>query len=356
MNWYNPQSEPFKLSGFPFYEKEWVYRRLPMSQALGIPDAVYGLADETAGGQIRFHAKFKELSLQVSRMAKPGFFDHVKSPHLAEVTRGAFDLYLSKDGKDFIFYDVSKNMTNDPKHYVRKLVSLEEPEEFDVLLNFPLYGGIDKVLIGLDDEAEVSAPWHRFKDDKKLVIYGSSIQQGACASRPGMGMSNLLSRWLNREVYNLGFSSSGKAEPEMAHIIADIPDTAALIISVEGNCPDSQWLDEKVRGFLEIYRQKKPTTPVILLPFIVSGLFALTPAKLRRRMTDRAIQQKIVEERRAAGDENIYCLLQEDDVEREMDGNSMWHEITVDGLHYSDLGFYWTTKPVYRFLKEKMGL
>ena len=116
MNWYNPQSEPFRLSGFPFYDKERVYRRLPMSQALGIPDAVYGLADETAGGQIRFHAKFKELSLQVSRMAKPGFFDHVKSPHLAEVTRGAFDLYLSKDGKDFIFYDVSKNMTNDPKH------------------------------------------------------------------------------------------------------------------------------------------------------------------------------------------------------------------------------------------------
>lgn len=73
-------------------------------------------------------------------------------------------------------------------------------------------------------------------------------------------------------------------------------------------------------------------------------------------MADRAIQQKIVADRRAAGDENIYCLLQEDDVEREMDGHSMWHEITVDGLHYSDLGFYWTTKPVYRFLKEQLGL
>ena len=356
MQWFSPQSEPFRLYGFPFYDKERVYRRLPMSQALGIPDAVYGLADETAGGQIRFHAKFKELTLQVSRMAKPGFFDHVKSPHLAEVTRGAFDLYLSKDGKDFIFYDVSKNMTNDPKHYSRKLVSLEETEEFDVLLNFPLYGGIDKVLIGLDDEAEVSAPWHKFKDDQKLVIYGSSIQQGACASRPGMGMSKLLSRWLNREVYNLGFSSSGKAEPEVAQVVAGIPDTAALIISVEGNCPDSQWLDEKVRAFLEIYRQKNPTTPVILLPFIVSGLYALTPAKLQRRLRDRAIQQKIVADRRAARDENIYCLLQEDDVEREMDGHSMWHEITVDGLHYSDLGFYWTTKPVYRFLKEQLGL
>jgi len=94
---------------------------------------------------------------------------------------------------------------------------------------------------------------------------------------------------------------------------------------------------------------------VILLPFIVSGLFALTPAKLQRRMTDRAIQQKIVADRRAAGDENIWCMLQEDDVERDMDGHSMWHEITVDGLHYSDLGFYWTTKPVYRFLKE-LGL
>lgn len=356
MQWFNPQSEPFRLYGFPFYDRERVYRRMPLSQKLNLPDAVYGLADETAGGQIRFHAKFKELTLQVSRMAKPGFYDHVKSPHLSEVTKGAFDLYLSKDGKDFIFYDVSKNMTNDPKHYSRRLVSLEEAEEFDVLLNFPLYGGIDKVLIGLDDEAEVSAPWHKFKDDKKLVIYGSSIQQGACASRPGMGMSNLLSRWLNREVYNLGFSSSGKAEPEVAHVVAGIPDTAALIISVEGNCPDSQWLDEKVRAFLDIYRETNPTTPVILLPFIVSGMISLTPARYERRMRDRAIQQKIAADRRAAGDEHIWCLLQEDDVEREMDGHSMWHEITVDGLHYTDLGFYWTTKPVYKFLKEQLGL
>lgn len=356
MQWFNPQSEPFRLHGFPFYDQERVYRRMPLSQALGIPDAVYGLADETAGGQIRFHAKFKELTLQVSRAAKPGFFDHVKSPHLAEIVRGGFDLYLSQDGKDFVFYDISKNMSNDPKHYSRKLVSLEAAEEFDVLLNFPLYGGIDKVLIGLDDEAEVSAPWHRFADDKKLVIYGSSIQQGACASRPGMGMSNLLSRWLNREVYNLGFSSSGKGEPEMAEVIAGIENVAALIISIEGNCPDSQWLDEKLRAFLEIYRQKHPVTPVIIMPFILTGLYKLNPKFYERRMRDRAIQTKIVEDRRAAGDENIYLHLQDSGIEREMDGISVWHEATVDGLHFTDLGFYWTTKATYDFLKNEIGL
>ena len=356
MQWFNPQAEPFKLSGFPFYEKEKVYRRLPLSEALGIPDAVYGLANETAGGQIRFHAKLKELTLQVSRAAKPGFFDHVKSPHLAEIVRGGFDLYLSRDGKDFAFYDISKNMTNDPKHYSRKMLTLEEPEAFDILLNFPLYGGIDKVLIGLDDEAEVSAPWHTFKDDKKLVIYGSSIQQGACASRPGMGMSNLLSRWLNREVYNLGFSSSGKGEPEMAHLIAGIENVAALIISIEGNCPDSQWLDEKLRAFLEIYRQKNPTVPIIIMPFILSGLYKLNPKLYARRMRDRVIQTKIVEDRRAAGDDNIYLHLQDDGIEQEMDGISVWHEATVDGLHFTDLGFYWTTKATYNFLKQEIGI
>ena len=356
MIWYNPRQKPFRIDGFPYYNKEEAYRRMPLSRELGMPDAVYRLADETAGGQIRFHARFKELTLQVSRMEKPGFFDHVKSPHLAEVTKGAFDLYLSKDGKDFIFYDVSKNMTNDPRHYCRKLVTLEESGEFDVLLNFPLYGGIDEVLIGLDDEAEVSQPWHRYQGEKKLLIYGSSIQQGACASRPGMGMGNLLSRWLNREVYNLGFNSSGKAEPEMARIIGDIPDVAALIISVEGNCPDSQWLDEKLRAFLEIYRQKNPDTPVLLLPFVISGLYALTPSKLQRRMTDRAIQQKIVEDRRAAGDRNIYLHLQDNGIQREMDGVSIWHEATVDGLHFTDLGFYWTTRETYLFLKNQLGL
>ena len=78
MKWFNPQCAPFQISGFPFYQQEQVYRRMPLCTQGYIPDAVYGLADETAGGQIRFHGKLKKLTIQVSLAGKPLFFDNLK--------------------------------------------------------------------------------------------------------------------------------------------------------------------------------------------------------------------------------------------------------------------------------------
>ena len=132
MKWYNPQTEPFQISGFPFYKEDMVYRRMPLAGEGVLTEAVYRLADETAGGQIRFHAKLKTLSIQVSLASKPGFFAEVKSPHLSWTTRSSFDLYLSKDGKDYVFYGVAtKGVGPDEKFYTHKFLELDEEEEFD---------------------------------------------------------------------------------------------------------------------------------------------------------------------------------------------------------------------------------
>ena len=356
MKWLDPQCDPFRISGFPFYEKEQVYRRMPLDATGYVPNAVDGLANETSGGQIRFHGKLKELTIQVELAAKLGFFDHIPGPHLATTTRRSFDLYLSKDGGEYIFYDVAKGFFEGDKTYTRRLLRLQEEAEFDFLLNFPLYGGVDKIMIGVDDEAEISAPHYQFRTDKKIAIYGSSIQQGACASRPGMGLSNILSRWMDTEFYNFGFNSSGKAEPEVAEIISQVPDLSALVISIEGNCPDGVWLDEKLRKFLEIFRTRYPQLPVMILPFIVSGQEFLKPESFEKRMAYRQIQQKIVDDRKAAGDDNIYLLLQDDAMQQQFRDHSVWHECTVDSLHYTDLGFFWVAQQLYSFLRDTLGL
>ena len=355
MKWFNPQTEPFQIFGFPFYKQDRVYRRMPLSGEGVLPDAVYHLADETAGGQIRFHAKMKALSIQVSLAAKPGFFAHIKAPHTARVTCDSFDLYLSKDGKDYIFCDVSKGMGPQENFYTRNLLEFDEEQEFDVLLNFPLYGGVDKILLGVNEAAEISAPWYHFKDERKLVVYGTSIQQGASAGRPGMCMSNLLSRWLDREVYNLGFNSSGKGEAEVAHVIAGIEEMAALILCIEGNCPDGEWLNNKLREFLRIFREKQPKTPIVIMSHMKSGRDMLHPELLEERMKNRKIQQQIVEDHQVAGDRNIYLYIQDVNTQ-EVKEHSVWHECTVDGLHYNDLGFYWITERLCDFLREKLEL
>lgn len=353
MKLYNPQTEPFQISGFPFYSRDKIYRRMPLSPCWPLPEAVDGLADETSGGQIRFHARLKKLSIEVSLAAKPLFFENgPASPHMPLVTKAGFDCYVSADDRDYVFAGVAKGYREGERFYRYTFFELEEATEFDILLNFPPYGAVDKILIGLDDEAEISAPHMRYIDDRKIVIYGSSIQQGGCAGRPGLAPANLLSRWSGREVYCLGFNSSGKGEAEVVRTIAQIENPAALVVSIEGNCPTAEWLDEKLRALVPIYREKHPETPIVLLPFAFGGIDVLCPKLGAERRRRREIQERIVADLNRAGDTNVYLLSQDDALEREFEGCSVWHEATVDGLHPNDIGFYWCTKALYVFLKK----
>ena len=69
---------------------------------------------------------------------------------------------------------------------------------------FPLYGGIAEFALGLDPDARIEAPTP-WRDPRPLVVYGTSVTQGGCASRPGMSPTNLLSRRWNVPVLNFGF-------------------------------------------------------------------------------------------------------------------------------------------------------
>lgn len=356
MKWYNPQKAPFKLSGFPFIEEDGVYRRMPLRPRCELPEAVYYLADETAGGQIRFHGKFKQLTLRVSLASRPRYFDlktKNKAPHLAATTKFGFDVYASQNGGEYEFIATTTSFYEDDLYYESTPIKTEAGVEADFLINFPLYGAVDKVLLGFDDEAEITVTGKDFVDEKRIIMYGMSIEQGACASRPGMCDSNILSRWFNREVINLGFNSSGKCEAEVAEVISDIDNVAAITVSTDGNSPDEVWLDEKLREFIRIYRIKHPKTPIIVTPSI-DGLrdFILKEEhEFRVKMVEA--QERVVRDLRAAGDENLYLLHEGREVMGEsFEGHSLWHECLVDGGHKTDLGFLWSAKSLYKLLSK----
>jgi len=352
MKWYNPQSEPFKIYGLPFYETDKLYRRLPSAPKRALPEAVDGLANETAGGQIRFHAKLKELAIQVSVASKKLFFDGYDAPHLSTTSKIGFDFYASVDGGDYIYITTATDFNESNLYYESKLLNLDEETEIDVLLYFPLYGAIDKVMLGFDDEAEISIHQKTFKTDKKLVIYGGSIQQGACASRPGMVDSNILSRMLDAEVYNLGFNSSGKAEEEVADVISDIRNVGAYIISTEGNCPDGDWICEKLPIFVKTLTKNNPGVPVVIMPFPKNGGCIINPKKEEARLDKLKAQMDVVSSLQNEGYDNVTLFLQDDYIEQSFEGKEMWHEVFSDGLHKTDLGYYSVSKGLYNLINN----
>ena len=57
--------------------------------------------------------------------------------------------------------------------------------------------------------------------ESPIVLYGTSIAQGACASRPAMAWANIVGRKLEHLLINLGFSGNGKLECEIIELICE---------------------------------------------------------------------------------------------------------------------------------------
>lgn len=63
-----------------------------------------------------------------------------------------------------------------------------------------------------------------------MLWYGSSILQGAVASRPGQIMTHIVSRNLKRVVYNFGFSGNCWMETSVAQYLAAVYPRPGLIV------------------------------------------------------------------------------------------------------------------------------
>ncbi|OPH57654.1 hypothetical protein BC351_03820 [Paenibacillus ferrarius] len=338
--WYSPLEAPFHIAGFGWLQEEGRYRRLPAHPSHHIPDAVDQLANCTSGGQIRFTADATSLLVKVKLTGPANMY------HMTATGQCGFDCYLGVPGEQ-VYYGTT---TYDHRlmAYESSLFTNKVRENRLFTLNFPLYQGVEEIWIGLDREARISPP-PSYDSNQKIVVYGTSITQGGCASRPGMSYTNILSRRMNLEFLNLGFSGNGKGEPELAHILADIPNPACLILDYEANCVSTELLAKTLLEFIAIYREKHPLTPILVISRITHAKEQFHADMAQERSDRKQIQQRVVEQRREMQDDNIYFC----------DGSTLLgadaHECTVDGSHPTDLGFLRMADGLTPILQQIVG-
>ena len=201
----------------------------------------------------------------------------------------------------------------------------------EYLLYLPLYDGIDSLYIGIDSAAVIQMPNVDLPiREKPIVVYGTSITQGACASRPGMAYTNILEREMNREFYNFGFSGNGQLDMEVAQLLVTIDAGLYIMDCLPNNTAER--LRERLEPFYRYLREHRPDVPIL---FIESPLF---PIIRYNQGTADAINAKnevlreFYEKIKAEGAQNIYYM----EAEEVFGGNT---EFTVDNYHFTDLGF-----------------
>ena len=327
--WHDPAEPPFRLVGFPWFAQDRVFRRLPVEPEWPLPASVDGLANSTAGGQIQFRTASPRLAVKVELAGPSGMY------HMPPSGQSGFDCYLGPPKR--MLYRSTARFESCETEYECTLFDFPEGEPRNVTLNFPLYQGVRSVAVGLAPGANVEPP-PPFDDPRPIIVYGTSITQGGCAARPGLCYTNILSRRLNRPFVNLGFSGSGRGEPEVARVMAEIPDPAAVVLDYEANAGSNNILQNTLDPFIAILREAHPETPILVVSRTRTTGELFSQAAFEGMRARREFQRETVKRLREEGDERIFF----------QDGGELmgedFHECTVDGGHPHSMGFWLMAK------------
>jgi hypothetical protein len=221
-----------------------------------------------------------------------------------------------------------------------ELIKNMTPEFREYKLFLPLYDGVTKLEVGIDPTASIekASP----SSVKPIVFYGTSITQGGCASRPGMAHTSIISRRLDVECINYGFSGNGRMETPIVELISEISASFYVIECLQNM--DSDQVKQRVRPLVETIRKKHPLTPIVLVENMMYKM-----AFLDQTLQDELIQENLTLKNEfdkilKSGDQNIFYVKD----------NLLDDEGTVDGVHFTDLGFLRYADYLLKNFKEFM--
>lgn len=310
------------------------YERLPDSLQHISRKPLWDLGRHSAGLAVRFRSNSTCIA------ARWEVRDNRSMNHMTPTGIKGLDLYCLQDG-EWIFAGSGR-----PQGKVNKATIVKNmlPQEREYLLYLSLYDGVTSLAIGVDSLSEILQPAVDLpRREKPIVFYGTSILQGGCASRPGMAHTNILERRLNRECINLGFSGNALLDLEIAHLMASV-DASMFVLDFVPNATVEQ-MKERADEFYSIIRRKHPHTPIL---FIEDPIFTHSPfdTRIAKEVKDKnETLNAIFQSLKQRGKKNIYFLSSRDIIGH--DG-----EATVDGIHFTDLGFMRYAEVLYPILKK----
>lgn len=212
-------------------------------------------------------------------------------------------------------------------------------EEYEWHLYLPLYNTVENFRMAVEEGCRLE--WVPRDERQPIVVYGTSIAQGACATRPGMAWTNLVERELRYPVVNLGFSGNGKLEAELFALLDQI-DAGVYIIDCLPNIKVTDNFEEKLEAGIKLLREHH-SCPILVVDHSGhtndrTNLSRCFPDELNRR------QAALVNRLRKEGIKQLYYLTRN---EIAWDKDSM-----VEGIHPNDRGMMQQAEAVCGKLRQ----
>lgn len=343
MFYYALNKDLFTLYGTGIKEKNTYYRfsNEDINNIAKVSADVSFLATHSAGIKLRFKTNSRIIRI---RVLENGIHDMRNMNFMAQC---GFDLYSKEDNDEkFIYQNTSFPNYIDNKKYIADIGLYNEKKERDILIHFPLYCGVIYLEIGLEKDATVKPSF--YENEGKIVCYGTSILQGGCVSRPGLNITNVLSRVFSKDVINYGFSGAGLMEKEVAEIINKIDDIDLLIIDAEANAGCDKWMYDNFDNFLNVFYKKYPNLPIIIMNKTQMAIdYQFEKNKLLKEFYDDFLINKVKEYQDKGKNIifiNNYNLF---DIYK-----NNFAECSVDGVHPNDLGMYLLTNNYIKAIKQ----
>lgn len=309
-----------------------IFKRMPTDTAINVNEGVKELYTHTAGGRVRFMTDSDFLTI----IAKCPYISNFY--HMPRTASSGFDIYINDVFSGIIAPALSDNTEFGGTIQLGKGMK-------EITVNFPLYNAVNDLFIGLKKGAVLKKA-SDYKISKPIVFYGSSITQGGCVSRPGLSYISHISRMLNLDYINLGFSGSCKAEKLMGEYISNIP-MSAFIYDYDHNAPTAEHLKNTHESFFKQIREKNKELPIIMIS--MPNFKAWSQHDAEAPIQRRNIIKETYENAVKAGDKNVYFI----DGEL-LFGEKSWDSCTVDGAHPNDLGQYRMAEVIAPIIKAAL--
>ncbi len=306
---------PFEIYGLYDVYSGNGYCRLPEKVAFETSKDVSCLYKFTAGGRIRFATDSERIYIRAKGDGSGSYY------HTTPLMMHGFDIYIdSEKGSRFIGGDCA-GWDDD----INKLKCFTLPSGMkEITVFMPLFGAVYECEIGLCENAVIKSHAPHF-NELPVVFYGSSITQGACASRPGRGYEALISRRYNLNFTNLGFSGACRAEDAIVDYLSTL-EMSAFVSDYDHNAPTLEHLKNTHFKMYQKIRANHPDIPY----FMITRPNFYFDDDCRSR---RAVIMESYINAYNSGDKNVYFI----------DGSAFFNgvcaeDMTIDITHPNDEG------------------